>query len=190
MDRLPVEVLAKICDFFPLTERAKLREVSRCFKEAVEYKDRIQMLLAQNYLSRTSKNAYMYWSSPWFGKSFFSFINSYCSQSIEINAEGYEFETEDILPIASKLKFITCDNIYSPDYEDYDINMFNLFPQLEGFKMDFAQDYTYTEISPWCTSLGPTSKKKERKSSVSAFRATIHSIVTRSEPNFRLGCND
>ena len=158
MDKLPVEVRAKIFDFFPLDERAKLREVSRCFKEAVEYnlKSVTQIEFkcyspdasAQNYLSRTSK------SPDSFEKHFWSFANSYCGQSIEINAEGYQFGPEEILAIASKLKFITCENIGSHHFRSYDVDMFDLFPQLEGFKMGYDQDYySYTTVSPWCTSL-------------------------------------
>ena len=146
MDKLPVEVLAKICDFFPLTERAKLREVSRCFKEAVDYnlKSVTQIEFkcyspdasAQNYVSRSSK-------TPCLLKSFWSFSNLYCGQSIEINAEGYEFGPEEILDIASKLKFITCECIGSYDYGVFNIDMFELFPQLEGFQMNYDHEETH-----------------------------------------------
>ena len=169
MDKLPLEVLTMIFDFFPLDERAKLREVSRCFKEAVEYnlKSVTQIEFecyspdasAQNYLSRTGK-------SPYSLKSFWSFANSYCGQSIKINAEGYQFGPEEILAIASKLKFITCENIGSHHFRSYDVDMFDLFPQLEGFKMDFDpnyQDYSYTDVSPWCTSLLAQHREKKGK---------------------------
>ena len=163
MDKLPLEVLTMIFDFFPLDERAKLREVSRCFKEAVEYnlKSVTQIEFkcyspdasAQNYVSRTSKRFHS------FGKSFWSFINSYCGDSIEINADGYDFNTKDILHIARKLKFITCECIGS--YDEYDAGMFNHFSQLEGFQMYYEPDQDYEYIYPWCTSL--LAQHRERK---------------------------
>ena len=169
MDKLPLEVLAMIFDFFPLTERAKLREVSRCFKKAVEYNlKRVTQIefecystdaSAQNYLSRNSKGRNSL-------KSFWSFANSYCGQSIEINAEGHQFYIEDILAIASKLKFITCENIHSNHFGRFDVDMFDLFPQLEGFKMGFDPDYQdhyYTKVRPWCTSLLAQHREKKGK---------------------------
>ena len=161
MDKLPVEIQAFIFHFFPLDERAKLRGVSKYFKGAVEYNlrgvEQIEFACysadasAQNYLSRTRKNPNIFWASPLLGKSFWSFINTYCGNSIEINAEGYNFKTEDILSIASKLKFITCESISS--YDDHKADIFNHFTRLEGFKTLCPPSNFYIKYYPWCTSL-------------------------------------
>lgn len=186
MNKLPIDVLARIFDSFSLDERAKLRSVNRLFKEAIEYGlFYVRKITFSNYMTGTDHNSDFNYvqvtdedevESNYIDDSFWSFANRYLGPTLKIRGTRY-FSSEELTTVGSKLRFIECLGVWNSS--ENKSNFFTNFPLLEGFKFlfDGSQSLTF----PYCNSLLANSRINDGEQVVYLSLPCRHSFDCRTQ---------